>query len=85
MSLAELAPSELLPGDVILVRCAWARVLEEAMTMHRGLGMFDEFQILVGTRIEFLDHPGPQLWSWGADDHVLVRRAGDPPRTLRSE
>ena len=78
MPLAEIAPSELLPGDVILVGSdTWARVLEEAMTMHRGLGMFDDFQLLVGARIELPDHSGSQLWTWKPDERVPVRRMGE--------
>jgi hypothetical protein len=71
----ELAPSDLLAGDLVLVDGNWARVLTEAMTMHRGLGMFDDFQVFVGTRIEFVGTPGSQAWTWEPTDRVRVRRA----------
>jgi hypothetical protein len=75
--LIELAPSELMPGDLVLVNEAWARVLDEAMTMHRGMGMFDEFQLLVGTRIEFVGKSGEQAWTWRRTDRVQVRRMAE--------
>ena len=71
----ELAPSELLPGDLVLINTTWARVLDEAMTMHRGLGMFDDFQLLVGARIEFVGKLGSRTWMWRPTDRVQVRRA----------
>jgi hypothetical protein len=70
----ELAPSELLPGDLVRVHAAWARVLDEPMTVHRGLGIFDDLQILVGASIEFIGHPGSELWTWDPNDRVPVRR-----------
>ena len=76
----ELAPSELMPDDLVLVSATWARVLDEAMTMHRGLGMFDDFQVFVGARIEFVGQAGPRVWQWAPGDRVHVRRmTTDPP------
>jgi hypothetical protein len=72
--LVELSPSELLPDDLVLVNANWARVIDEAMTMHRGLGMFDDFQLLVGARIEFAGQPGARVWTWKPADRVQVRR-----------
>lgn len=69
-----LAPAELLPGDLVLVNATWARVVDEPMTMHRGLGMFDDFQLLVGTRIEFVGESVSQTWTWQPTDRVQVRR-----------
>lgn len=74
--MTELAPFEIVPGDLVLVRGTWARVLGEPMTMHRGLGPFDDFQILVGAQIEFLHRASSELWVWDPTDRVPVRRMG---------
>lgn len=72
--LIELAPSELMPDDLVFVAGVWARVLGEAMTMHRGLGMFDDFQLFVGARIDFGDRAVSRTWTWTPTDRVQVRR-----------
>lgn len=72
--LIEVAPSEILPDDLVLVSGTWARVVGEAMTMHRGLGMFDDFEILVGAQVEFLGQAGSKLCAWKPGDLVPVRR-----------
>jgi hypothetical protein len=72
--LIELAPFELMPGDLVFVDAGWACVLDEPMTMHRGLGMFDDFQLFVGTRVEFSGKAGSQAWTWHPTERVQVRR-----------
>ena len=42
---------ELAPDDVILVKEGLVRVTSEPETVHRGLSLFDEFELLVGLRV----------------------------------
>ena len=76
----DVAPSELAPGDIVLVNGTRARVSEEVMTMHRGLGPFDDFQLLIGARIDWIGQPGSTLWTWRPTERVAVLRT-QPPRS----
>lgn len=72
-----VSPGELAPGDLVLVESEPARVLEEPMAMHRGLGLFDEFQMLVGVRLQRRDPARLELRVWAPDARVPVRRRAE--------
>lgn len=69
-----LSPSELRPGDLVQVDVTWVYVIDEAMTMHRGMGIFDDFELLVGARVRPVDSETSTLRTWQPTDQVLVRR-----------
>ena len=69
-----LSPSELRPGDLVQVDATWVCVIDEAMTMHRGMGIFDDFELLVGARVKPVDSETSTLRTWQPTDRVLVRR-----------
>jgi len=68
---------ELETDDVIFHADRWVRVVDEPHTVHRGLGPFDEFQILIGFYFADLRTPRKREYGVLAPDHeVAVCRSG---------
>jgi hypothetical protein len=76
--LHDLPPAELKPGDLVLLDRERLRVLDEPLTVHRGLGMFDEFKVMAGV---YLQRPGEAkaaFHTWELDARLdVLRDRGD--------
>ena len=71
-----IGASEICPGDHVLVSDgAWVRVVDSVMTMHRGLGPFDDFHIFLGAHVEFPEQEGAHIHTWELHDRVTIRRS----------
>ena len=70
-----LLPAELQPGDLVYVGDEAPRfVLDEPLAVHRGLGIFDEFRLLVGTRLQFEGAALVEFWTWEQSELLNVQR-----------
>ena len=70
-----LLPGELQPGDLVYVGAEEpGLVLDEPLAVHRGLGIFDEFRILVGTRLQFEGAARVVFWTWEQTELLNVQR-----------
>jgi hypothetical protein len=47
-------------GDIIRVGSEWMLVADEPLTMHRGLGLFDDFALLIEVEVRDADGIGPR-------------------------
>jgi hypothetical protein len=74
-----LAAADLSVGDVVVEGEARLEVIEDPITMHRGKGLFDEFELLVGVRVAPRG-ARPSLRIWSADAVIPVER---PPDSYR--
>lgn len=63
-------------GDVVIEGDLRLEVLEEPLTMHRGNGPFDAFELLVGVRIATGAGPGV-LRVWSVDDLLPIERPAE--------
>ncbi|MDQ6730743.1 MAG: hypothetical protein M3022_10665 [Actinomycetota bacterium] len=54
---------EVAPGDVLLLEGERVLVLDEPVLMHRGLGLFDELELLVGVTVAGLSGV-PRRFAW---------------------
>jgi hypothetical protein len=74
LQLHDLPPARLKPGDLVLLHRERFRVLDEPVTVHRGLGMFDEFKLMAGV---YLQRPGEAkaaFHTWELDARLEVLR-----------
>jgi hypothetical protein len=51
---------ELRPGDIIWLGAERLLVAEEPVTIHRGLGLFDDFALFIGVEVQSADDGGPR-------------------------
>ncbi len=71
---------ELARNDIIRFDDRCMRVLDEPETIHRGLGLFDEFQLLVGVRCVDAARPSAREYLvLDPEETVTVRRAAADP------
>jgi hypothetical protein len=68
-----ISPTELEEGDLIVDGSTCLRVIGEPQSMHTGLGLFDEFQMMIRAELEDTDNGRRLTRVWGLDA-VLVRR-----------
>jgi hypothetical protein len=73
--LLDISASELAPGDVVIEDGVPLVVEEEPLTMHRGLGMFDEFELLIGVRVRALAAPARAFLTRRPEERVRVSRS----------
>jgi hypothetical protein len=70
----QVSPTELADGDVVLDGELCLRIIGEPQTMHTGLGLFDEFQLMIRTEVEDSEDGSRSARIWSLDA-VLIRRA----------
>jgi hypothetical protein len=64
---------ELRAGDIVRIGSEQLLVTAEPMTMHRGLGLFDDFALLVGIEVQCADTGTPRRrLVVEPDAHVVV-------------
>jgi hypothetical protein len=73
-----ISPTEVDEGDLIFDGSTYLRVLGEPYSVHTGLGLFDEFQMMIRAEVEDTEDGHRSARVWGLDA-VLVRHL--PPRT----
>jgi hypothetical protein len=73
-----ISPTEVEAGDLIIDGSTSLRVLSEPYSMHKGLGLFDDFQMMIRAEVEDTEDGHRSARVWGLDT-VLVRHL--PPRT----
>jgi hypothetical protein len=61
---------------VVVEGDARLEVIEDPMTMHRGIGLFDEFELFVGVRVAPRGAPS-SLRIWSADAVIPVEGPQD--------
>jgi hypothetical protein len=69
----QISPTELEDGDVVLDGPTFLRVIGEPQSMHSGLGLFDDFQMMIRAEVEDTEagHRSTRVWGLGA---VVVRQ-----------
>lgn len=78
--MTRLRAFELARYDVIRLEDRPMRLLDDPETVHRGLGLFDDFQLLVGMRCVDARSPdaGPEYLVLDPEETVLVYRRAVP-------
>ena len=74
LAFSKLSPGDLQPGDLVLLDGQRVRVLTEPLTSHRGLGVFDEFRIMLGVQIEVPGTSKAAFHKWELDARLDVLR-----------
>lgn len=69
-----LAPEELRPGDTVVIGSESAIVVSEPLIVHRGLGMFDELQLLIGASVRFAGAGKSEFQVWEPSASLEVHR-----------
>ncbi len=67
-----VAPTEIEEGDLIIDGSMLLRVVSEPHTMHSGLGLFDDFRVLIRVEVEDLEDGQLSARCWELDE-VLIR------------
>jgi hypothetical protein len=68
-----ISPTELEDGDLIVDGLMSLRVVGEPQSMHSGLGLFDDFQMMIRAEVEDVEDGHRSARVWGLDA-VVVRR-----------
>jgi hypothetical protein len=74
----EVAPTEVEQGDLVVEGSRVLRVTGEPQTMHSGLGLFDDFRIMIRAEVEDVDNGHYCTRVWGLDA-VIVRHVRRQP------
>ena len=67
-----VAPTEIEQGDLVVEGGMLLRVVSEPHTVHSGLGLFDDFRVMIRADVENLEDGRLSRRSWELDE-VLIR------------
>lgn len=66
------APTEIEDGDLLIEGSRLLRVVSEPQTMHLGLGLFDDFRVMIRADVQDLEDGRIEARRWKLDE-VLIR------------
>lgn len=73
----ELRAVDVTRDDVIYHEDRWLRVLDDPETVHQGLGLFDEFRLLVGIRCVDETRPSGREYVFLDPNQRVIARRGE--------
>lgn len=72
ISTKRVAPTEIEAGDLVLDGSTLLLVVNDPQTMHSGLGLFDDFRVMIRAEVEDLEDGQLSARCWDLDE-VLIR------------
>jgi hypothetical protein len=66
-----VAPTEIKEGDLIIEGSMLLRVVSEPQTMHLGLGLFDDFRVMIRADVQDLEDGRLSARRWELEEELI--------------